>query len=150
MRIGRWLARSLLLAATACSGTDQTVGVTEDYELNRGVMDPYLFYWNEPTIIVPEEALVSQSVSISVTTFGDGCRREGPTQIVTNEWVTTVEPYDSVCVSCRVCTRELRMFEHLTVVQYAAPGEATIRIVGALAPDDTVGIVERHIIVRDP
>jgi len=130
--------------AVAC-----TTGVDREYELTRGILDPHFYYLEGPTIVVPKEAQIGEPVTVRVTTFGDGCRLEGQTTRKVDALVATVEPYDSVCVNCNVCTRELRIFEHVANVEFADTGQATVRILGAIAPADTVGTVEFVVDVHD-
>ena len=144
------LTRLLLLLVAIYGSACDTTGVNREYELTRGIIDPHFYYWDDPTIVVPEEAAMGEHLTVNVTTFGDGCRLKGQTEFAVDGLVATVEPYDSMCVSCSICTRELRMFEHVAIVQFAEPGQATVRIVGAIAPADTVGTVEFTIHVRDP
>jgi hypothetical protein len=139
----------VLLLVAAFAGACGGVGVDDRYELRRGTIDPYSFYWNDTTLFVPEEASLFEPVTVRVITVGGGCVRKGPTEVGADGLIATIEPYDSVCVGC-ICPRNLVKIEHVAVFQYADTGQGTVRIVAQLAPGDTVGTVERPIIVRDP
>ena len=150
-----WVLRGLVptlafLLVTSCATEpdepDEPDG--REYDLVRGVLDTDGSYNDEPSVHLWSEAAVGSRLLAVVTTYGDGCRRMGPTEVTVEDLLAVVEPYDSVCVSCRSCTRELRSFERIIWLVFTESGIATVRFVGELVPGDTVGVIERTAVIH--
>ena len=148
MRLGDLVPALVLLTCAIFSSACDAGRFGQDYELQRAHLDPRLAA--DSTIRMPTEALALEGVSITVTTFGDGCRRKGRAIVSVLGSVVTIEPHDSVCVSCSVCNSVRRVFEHEAVVQFASAGQGVVQVIGLIMPADTLGVVESAITIRDP
>ena len=154
-----WVLRGLelalaLLLVTSCAtepnGTEPngTEPDGREYDLVPGVLDTGGYYNDEPSVHLWSEGVVGQRLPAIVTTYGGGCHRKGPTEVTVEGLLAVVEPYDSLCVSCQVCTRELRSFERTIWLMFGNSGTATVRFVGKLVPGDTLGVIEHTAVIH--
>ena len=67
-------------------------------------------------------------VTVTAATYGDGCYTAGDTELAVRGLEAEITPYDHA--AGRVCTRELRIFEHRVTVAFESPGTARVRIRG--------------------
>ncbi len=111
-----------------------------EYELSRGIIDPYYHhgYEVETNFAVSDSVYVGEPVLVGVATFGDGCRRMGTLNISVDGLQALVEPYDSVCIPPSR-TRELRVLEYQSSFVFNQPGHATVWFMGLIHPEDTLG-----------
>lgn len=86
---------------------------------------------------VPDTVLAGGAFPVTVLTYGDGCYEATETRVtylahsLTGESsrVAEVVPYDRRPARA-ICTSILRTLEHEAFVDFAQPGEATVRIKG--------------------
>ena len=106
------------------------------------------FYGDVTTVTVPESARVGESVQITATSFGGGCVSDGGTEASVSGLVADVHPLRVENDHPNaVCTMELKIFVHTTVVQFSEPGDALVRVTGIERPGDTPFVVERRLTV---
>jgi hypothetical protein len=91
------------------------------------------FNQDDPRIGV---ATAGRAVTITVTTYGNGCYSQGPTQSHTTGMTVSITPYDRV--AGRVCTDILQSFVHAATVEFPAAGSVLIRVRGRDIAGDTV------------
>jgi hypothetical protein len=141
----RW-TRSLLAAPAVLACTQ---AATEPVvELRRGVLE---FHGDPPHVQAPATASLGTPVIVTVRTYGGGCIKAGPTSAAVQGLVAVIEPFDSVVTRLPpnwACTQELRLLSHVTTLQFADRGTATIRILGRREPGDSPLSIERTIVVQ--
>ena len=98
---------------------------------------------------VPSPARSSEPVEIHVTTYGGGCVREDTTVASVAGVSAEVVPYQRVYAprSLAARTSELRITRSLRLT-FAAVGQAKTRLIGRVAPGDSLIAMERGLIVR--
>ena len=100
-------------------------------------------------ISLPSRAAVGIPVAIVVTTFGDGCYREGETEISRDALHVQITPFDYRWQGRDViCTSILLRFRHETLVTFDTRGEAVITIHGVQQPGDRPFVVTRQILIE--
>ena len=115
----RWTGAGLLMLVVACSTVAEPDRVR--------VLGAIAGYNNDdPRIEVVPGA--DRSVTVRVTTYGDGCYTEGETEVLVQGASALVTPYDYTAPPGTACTRILRSFAHEAVVHFAA-GTDTARVV---------------------
>ena len=140
----------LLLSLIALLGTGVTCLWEAQFELKRGILEGF----DQPVVVnVPDTVPVHTPASVVATTYGGGCIFAKAFTTVSVEGLNAVvEPYDSVDISTRICTLEIRQFVHTAEVQFAEQGTATVRVVGRrvlfASETDSVMSVERTIVVN--
>ena len=121
------IAASVLL--TSC---DSVTGPNE-----RLVVGTVAFFSDPVVIEVPDTVSVSVPFSVSVHTFGGGCKRIGPTEVVINGLDAEITPFDYTMTGDGVvCTDILRVFDHEASLTFAAAGSATVTFRGKEEPGD--------------
>ena len=93
---------------------------------------------SDPVVIeVPDTVSVSVPFSVSVRTFGGGCMRVGPTEVVINGLDAQVTPFDYTVVGDGVlCIQIVSSFDHEASLTFATVGSATITIRAKQEPGD--------------
>lgn len=147
MRIHPGLPAALLAAALAgCVNAP----LEPDEERRVGVV---LLYRTERPLVAPDTVRAGTDFTVTVSTLGGGCERQGETEAEVRGAVATVTPYDYTDVAAQVCTEELKLFPHTAVLRFATPGEALLRVRGRRIGPDTPhkGVpvtLEKRIVVR--
>ena len=133
-----------LVVLTACSSATEARDETRVLGAIAGYND------DDPRI---EIATSGRTVTVSVTTYGNGCTREGPTEVNVQGMEALISPYDfEPRPGNFACPDILLSFTHEVAVQFAAAGEARIRVRGRrlqLSPvrHDTI-TVERTVVLQ--
>jgi hypothetical protein len=118
---------------------------SNEWELRRGIVE----FYGDPVVIEHADTFaLGASGSVAVRTYGDGCIRQGVTEVAVNGLTAVIEPFDSVHVAAQVCTDELRLFRHVVAVRFTERGTATLRVVGMSRPADDDITVTRHVVVH--
>lgn len=100
-------------------------------------------------ITLPARASVGTPVTIRASTFGDGCYRQGETEVSRNGLAAEIAPFDYRQEGAGViCTHQLREFPHQAVVTFDTPGQAVITIRGLEQPGDRPVVLTRSIVVE--
>jgi len=104
-----------------------------------------VYYGDTGAVTLPNSARVGVPLPVTVTSFGGGCITKGETDVMVTGLLAEVRPYRYEVVRLPLhsaCTGELRLFLHVTQVQFDAPGDARIRVVGVARPGDTPYVAE--------
>ena len=107
------------------------------------------YYGDSAFVTVSARAPVGTPVTIRASTFGDGCYREGETDVSRNGLTAEIAPFDYRQEGAGViCTRELIEFSHEAVVTFDTPGQAVITIRGVEQPGDQPVVLTRYIVIE--
>lgn len=68
-------------------------------------------------------------VTVRVTTYGNGCYSQGPTEVIVNGREALVTPWDYTLTGT-ACIDILRVLTHVITVPFGAPGPARIMVRG--------------------
>jgi hypothetical protein len=139
----RWTLCIPTLLASSCSP-----GITEPVV----ALLPAVLEFDGRPVDIPTPATASVGMPITVTfrSAGGGCTRTGPTTASVQGLVAVIEPFDSVVTKLPPnwgCPMILRALEHTATVRFAAPGTATIQVVGRRA-DDAALVIERTVVIQ--
>ena len=127
----------LLIVIVICALLASCDSVTVTGPNERLVVGTVAFFSDQVVIEVPDTVSVSVPFSVSVHTFGGGCKRVGPTEVVINGLDAEVTPFDYTMTGDGVvCTDIFRVFEHEASLTFAAVGSATVTIRGKEEPGD--------------
>ena len=100
-------------------------------------------------IQIPLRATVGMPISVVVTTVGDGCYREGPTDVAVQGLTAHVAPFDYRTEGSDViCPSILREFRHEASLTFSAAGPAVVRIHGRRQPYDEPVVLTRSVLVE--
>lgn len=82
--------------------------------------------------VAPDTVTLNANFSISVTTFGGGCDRKGPTDVLTlSDGTIEFRPFDITELdSNEPCGLEVQSFTHIGTVNLTEAGEKTITLFG--------------------
>ncbi len=105
------------------------------------------FYSDPVTIHTPDTVQLGVPFEVSVRTYGDGCLREGPTNIRVRGLQIDVTPYD-IHSGGRVCEAILNMFPHKATLALPTPGLARFLFYGKQEPDNLPITVGREVYVE--
>lgn len=111
----------------------------------------HIDFYSDPVVVeVPGAATAGTPFTVAVTTYGGGCVSEDTTVVQVTGLHADVVPYQRVYRpgANEACTQELRITRREASVVFAAPGLATVRVIGRAAPDDGLVVVERQVAVR--
>ena len=106
------------------------------------------FNESDPFIVVPDTVDSGVPFDLVTRTYGNGCVRLGPTEIVQGASAAVVIPYDHRRISGTPCQDSLNSFDHEAVLVFSAQGSATVTIEGRVNPGDTAQAFSRQIWVR--
>lgn len=133
------VAGLVLVAATLSACAD---GLTDPPErLDVGIVQ----YFEQPVEIeFPDVVEGGVPFTLKVRTYGDGCRRGGPTEVSIRDPDVHVTPYDYTWEGPNVlCAQVVRTFEHeVEITLHYLPGSRRIYVYGRARPG--VG-VEVHV-----
>lgn len=117
MRSITFAAVTLLLGCSSATQPDETrvLGAIAGYNQD----DPRIE-------IVPGTA----SVTVRVTTYGNGCYGEGPTEVDVRGREAVILPYDYTAPPGTPCFDILNSFSHEAIVRFDGPGAARILVRG--------------------
>ena len=138
-----WLRPILILpflsVALSCDGS---LDIREERRI--GV----IAFQGDPVVVaVPDSVQAGESFAVSVRTYGGGCHREDGTEVEAMGRSADITPYD-IYTRARICTSELRMFDHTATVILHEPGIAQITFHGQQMPEDQRISVVRQIKVK--
>ena len=111
----------------------------------------HIDFYQDPVIVeVPGTMTAGVPAAVAVTTYGGGCVAEDTVLVEVAGLRADVAPYQRVHNPGPngACTQELRITRRVASVTFAAPGLATVRVIGREAPGDALVIVERAVQVR--
>jgi hypothetical protein len=106
------------------------------------------YFGDSAFITLPARAQVGAPVTIRASTFGDGCYRQGETDVSRNGLTAEIAPFDYRQEGDVICTRQLREFPHEAVVTFDTPGQAVITIRGVEQPDNRPVVLTRYIVIE--
>lgn len=133
------IALTTLLLLPAC---DWVVGPEE------GARVGVIAFYHDPVVVsVPGGVDAGAPFEVSIRTYGDGCMREGSTEVAMRGGVVDVTPYD-VHSGQNVCTDILNVFEHVATLTLSQPGQTVIRFHGLEEPGHVRITVDREVTVR--
>lgn len=137
------IAAALGVTAASCADSTEPSG---DWEVDFGLLLPELS--RAPVIAVPLNIVAGQPVNVTINTFGSStCIRPAGVVIEgAGSRLQTLTPLDSVGVR-RACTDDLAQHEHPTVLTFAQPGNATIRVRGYVRGENLVRRVDTFEVV---
>lgn len=83
-----------------------------------------------PAISAPDTVRTGVPFDVQITTGGAGCLRRGETQAHVDQQLRKAElfPFDYELSGARLCTADLKRFEHEVRVAFDTPGTATIAV----------------------
>lgn len=103
-----------------------------------------------PVVELPSNVRRNEPVDAYVTTYGGGCI--GPDTTVANVvgLRATIVPYQRKYrpLPTGACTMELRVERRAVRLVFAASGNAVVRVIGRVSPDDSLVSVERRLSVQ--
>ena len=140
MKATRWVRASLLTPLLMCACSLET-----DPRIELRMAEICCYHDDDPQIGLPDTTIAGVPTMVSVTSYGGGCHRGGPTEVTTTAAEVQVTPFDSVYLH-PVCTRELRSFEHTVALTFLVPGVVTVGVHGLSA--DTLALYERVVVVQ--
>ena len=140
----RFLAALLASSTVLLAGCEDATGPDETLEI--GVLG--FFNEGDPFIAVPDSVDSAVPFTLVTRTYGNGCVRLGPTEVIQGPSAAVVVPYDYGQISSTPCDDSLNSFEHEAVLVFSVPGTATVTIQGRISPGDTVQVFSRQIWVR--
>ena len=112
----------------------------------------YIRFFAEPSFIdTPDAVNAATPFTVTVRTFGGGCIDQGDTQSSIVGSTVEVRPFDIFATnlpSNYACPDILRYYAHSVSIRLDQRGSATIRVIGRVAPGDTITTFERAIVVR--
>ena len=130
-----------LLVGVACSLTDPAHEVR--------VPGSLIAFGDTARIELPSRAAVGTPVTIVVTSFADGCSRQGETEVSRGALDVDVAPFDYRTEGRDVtCPSILRQFRREAVVTFDTPGHALIRIRGMQLPGDQALVLTRQLFIE--
>ena len=141
-----------LALAVLASSTFSCSSVTEPEEERRvGLIANFM--QGDPHVTVPDSADAGVPFQVTVQSYGNGCYRQGETEVELDASSATVTPYDYVDVSGLACTDELLIFHHQASITFNEPGTPTVTVVGreTTAQAPIYGeplVVQRNVVVR--
>ncbi|CAN5728842.1 hypothetical protein BH23GEM6_BH23GEM6_21510 [soil metagenome] len=138
-------ARLILFAALALTtGCNSVLGLGERQVV--AVIDG--FGTDAPAIEVPSVVQAGNDLSVTInTTWGDGCARQGPTEIRSDGATRTITPY-TIIIERQLCTMEARQFTHTAVLRFDEPGPARVIVRSRAYPSGEVSSMQRAITVQ--
>ena len=134
----------VLVAVLLFSACDTILGPDEDRRI--GVI---AFYNLGVTISAPDTVQLGVPFEISITTYGNGCLREGATKVRVRGLQVDVTPYD-IHSGARACTDNLNYFPHKATVTLPTPGLARFLFHGEQSPEHYRITVGRNVFVKGP
>ena len=143
----------LIALATLALGCSATLSPDEALTAKRNAgatVGPAVlsFFGDVTTVTLPESARVGEPVRVTATAFGGGCVSQRGTESAASGLMAEVRPLRvEISDPDTFCTMELRIFEHATVLRFAEPGEALVRVIGIARPGDTPFVAERRLTV---
>jgi hypothetical protein len=123
-RIASLGAMSLGLSVAACTASL----APDDEERRIGLI--FGFDNDDPRIVLPDTVEAGVEFIVEVTTYGNGCKRKGETEVALSGDTVIVTPYDYFNVSAAVCEDILQSFVHEAVVELGQEGEGHVRVIG--------------------
>jgi hypothetical protein len=135
------LAPLLLLAA--CSGV-----IAPDPASRRvvGVID--VGGGTPRALAAPDTVAAGAPFTVTVTTFGSSsCTRADGAELEVRGLVAEIVPYDRELTGDVACTDDLRPFPRDVTVSFAAPGQATVRVLGR-GLGGGASVLEARVVVR--
>lgn len=144
-------ALGLALAVLASSTFSCSSGTAPEEEQRVGLIAG--FNQDDPRIQVPDTVDAGDSFLVEVSTYGNGCYRQGETEVEANGSSAVVTPWDYVDVSGRACPDILLEFLHQATIRFDLPGTRTVTVVGRERTSQApiAGeplIVHREVVVR--
>lgn len=106
------------------------------------------FNESDPFIAAPDTVDAGVPFALVARTYGNGCVRLGPTEVVQGASAAVVVPYDHRRISGGPCQDSLNSFDHETVLVFSVHGPATVTVEGRVSPGDTAQAFSRQIWVR--
>lgn len=140
MRTGLVVLFSLLAACPAITGPD-------DVERRLGI----IHFTDHDSVVfdVPDTVQRATPFDVSIRTYGGGCIRQGDTEVSRSGNVAEIRPFDFHALGNRVCTAELRHYNHRVTLEFGTTGSATVRARGIKSGPPAVEITrERSVVVR--
>lgn len=128
---------TLSLASACLNSTSPTV------ELRVGTVCCYND--GDPQVVIPDTARAGVPAVVSIVSYGDGCYRGGPTEVVVTPSAIEVTPFDTLRLQT-ACIRILRTFHHTVQVTFDTPGTALVRVRGLIR--DTAAVYEQAVVVQ--
>jgi hypothetical protein len=146
MAIHRFFSRAAaaaLLAASACNPMAPPTNV----RAVAGILE--LSPYDPPRIEIPETARAGQAFTVRVTTYGAGCTEPARMDVELDGLAADLQPLDYAPRDESLpCTRQLRLHPHESVLLFAQPGTATVRIHGRRMPGDEAITLTRTVTVQ--
>lgn len=144
IKSARFLA-CLSVAAMACNSTAPD---RPRYERQLA----YINFFAEPGLIeTPDTVGAATPFTVTVRTFGGGCIDQGDTQSSIVGSTVEVRPFDIFATyvpSNYGCPDILRYYAHSVSIRLDQRGPATIRVIGRVAPGDSLTTIGHAIVVR--
>ena len=134
------LTRLALLVGGACSPTDPAHEVR--------VPGALIAFGDTARIELPSRAAVGTAVTIVVTSFADGCSRQGETEVSREALEADVALFDYRTEGDVTCPSILREFRREAVVTFDTPGQAIIRFRGMQLPGDQALTLSRQLSIE--
>ena len=106
------------------------------------------FNEEDPFITVPDTVDSGVPFTLVVRTYGNGCVRLGPTEVVQGVSTAIVVPHDYRRVSDLVCDDSLNSFDHETTLVFSMEGRATVTIEGRVTEGEATQAFSRLVWVR--
>jgi hypothetical protein len=136
----RQLAVVLFLPLIGCSGIAEADSVRVP-----GTIQGYDH--DDPRVTISQQG---REVSVTVTTYGDGCLEKGETEVQVEGARATVAPFDYVPRPGTHCPRILRRFEHAVTLVFTEGDTGMVVVRGlsrGMGPDAAAVEVEFEFIV---
>ena len=140
-RLSKWVLPILCLIVTG-AGCDLV-----DIDDERRQLGTISFYDDPMVIHAPDTVLTGAPFTVSIRTYGNGCIRQGYTEVVTRALHADIRPYD-IHSGARICTDNLVITNHQAAVRFDRGGQAEVVITGHQKPEDTILVVTRTVVVR--
>lgn len=110
-------------------------------------------FYNDPVVIeLPQRVVRGVGFTVTVWSYGGGCISRGDTQVELGTMQARILPSDHdvslTFMGPRVCTLELRLFEHSATVRFDQAGVASVAIRGVPKPSGEVITISRDVIVE--
>ena len=106
-------------------------------------------------VSAPNTVRVHEDFPVKITTYGNGCDREGDNGVIITRTGATVMVYDFTAATRPdvICTAVIKRLPHTVTLRFERPGEALIRIWGRRIGVDTppLGaptVIEHRVMVK--